>query len=97
MARHTVLDDTPQEAAALAGVPPQRVQNAITNHQFGRTFVSLERGAASGRPSPRADVCARRKAGLPRGPVAITDAMTIDAHRLLGTVLRNIEPYARPT
>lgn len=102
---------TPQEAAALTGVPLQRLQNAITGLRLGRAA----RVAADGRR--RIDLSAllafaahdrlrnvrvapaalydafRKTGGLPRAPIAIDEAVTIDAPRLLAPVVRNIELY----
>jgi hypothetical protein len=34
-----------------------------------------------------------RRTGPPRGPVPVTDTVTIDAPRLLGAVVRKVELY----
>ncbi|HEV3157339.1 MAG TPA: DUF433 domain-containing protein [Candidatus Baltobacteraceae bacterium] len=110
MTRPSTPSYTPQEAAILAGVRLQRVQNAITNRQFGRTFVLAGKGQrridlsavltfaaqkqlGKVRIEPKLLYEALRKVGFPRGLVAITDAVTIDAPVLLGPTLRNIEIY----
>ncbi len=103
---------TPQEAAALAGVRLQRIQNAITDRLIrgafkrargGRrsvdlpgvlTFAAVER-LGEVRIAPAVLYKAFRKTGLPRGPVAVSEAVTIDAPRLLRTVVRNVELYER--
>lgn len=101
---------SPQEAAAIAGVRLQRVQNAITERQLGRDFavsadgrrridlpavLTLAAVARLGdvRIAPQVLYRAFRKAGLPRGQVRVGDAVTIDARRLLGAVMRNIALY----
>jgi uncharacterized protein (DUF433 family) len=111
MIRRTVAQYyTPQEAAALAGVRLQRIQNAITERQLGHAFALAPDGrrrldlpalltfAANDRLGkvhiePKTLYEAFRKVGLPRGPVPVTDAITIDALRLLGAVVRNVELY----
>lgn len=103
---------TPQEAAALAGVRLQSIQNAITDRQLGRAFAVGSDGrrrvdlaavltfAAVDRLDkvhiePATLYQAFRKAGLPHGLVPVTEAVTIDAPRLLGNVVRNVELYDR--
>ncbi|HLY55082.1 MAG TPA: DUF433 domain-containing protein [Stellaceae bacterium] len=101
---------TPQEAAALAGVRLQRIQNAITAGRLGRRFAVASTGRrridlaavltfatahrlGKVRIEPATLYRAFRKAGLPHGPVPVTDSVTIDAARLIGPVVRNVELY----
>src|SRR5688500_8455651 len=100
---------TPQEAAALAGVRLQRIQNAITDRQLGRafrlgpdgrrridlpallTFAVIDR-LDKVRVEPSALYRRLREAGsVPQAPVAITDAVTIDAPKLLAAVAHNLK------
>jgi uncharacterized protein (DUF433 family) len=104
---------TPQEAAALAGVRLQRIQNAITDRQLGRafrlspdgrrridlpallTFAVIER-LEKVRIEPSALYRKLREVGgVPRAPLAITDAVTIDAPKLLAPVAHNLKLYER--
>jgi uncharacterized protein (DUF433 family) len=103
---------TPQEAAAIAGVRLQRIQNAITERQLRGAFRTARDGrrrldlpailtfAAADRMEkvriePAVLYAAFKKVGLPGGPVAVTETVTIDAPRLLAPVVRNIELYER--
>ena len=104
---------TPQEAAALAGVRLQRIQNAITDRQLGRafrpgpdgrrridlpallTFAVIDR-LEEVRIEPSA-LCRklREVGGVPRAPLASTEAVTIDAPKLLAPVAHNLKLYER--
>jgi uncharacterized protein (DUF433 family) len=56
------------------------------------TFAAVDR-LGNIRIAPATLYQAFRKAGLPHGPVPVTDAVTIDASRLLGTVLHKVRLY----
>lgn len=101
---------TPQEAAALAGVRLQRIQNAITEGRLGRAFrvtrdgrrridlpavltFALAERLGRVRIEPVLLYRSFRRHGVPDGPMTVTDAVTIDAPRLLAPVLRNLELY----
>ena len=56
------------------------------------TFAAVDR-LGKVRVEPKALYKAFRKSGLPRGPVAVTEAVTIDAPRLLAPVVRKVKLY----
>ena len=56
------------------------------------TFAAVDR-LGKVRIEPKALYKAFRKSGLPRGPVAVTEAVTIDAPRLLAPVMRKVKLY----
>jgi uncharacterized protein (DUF433 family) len=56
------------------------------------TFAAVDR-LGKVRIEPKALYKAFRKSGLPRGPIAVTEAVTIDAPRLLAPVMRKVKLY----
>ena len=76
-------------------------RRALTRARDGRrridlpavlTFAAVDR-LGKVRIEPKALYKAFRKSGLPRGPVAVTEAVTIDAARLLAPVVRKVRLY----
>ncbi len=111
MARPEAVRYTPQEAAALAGVRLRRIQNALTDRRLGRafgtrggrrgidlpavlTFAVVDR-LGTVRIEPATLYRTFRKVGVPHGPLAVTEAVTLDASALLVTVVRNLALYEK--
>jgi len=99
---------TPQEAAILAGVRLQRIQNPITERQLGRVFgkgrdgrrrldlpavLTFATAQRLGKVRAPPDLLNRafKKAGVPGKPIQVTETVTIDATRLLASVVARIE------
>jgi uncharacterized protein (DUF433 family) len=99
---------TPREAATIAGVTVQALQNLITAHAFGRQYrkkgrrkvdlavlltVAAMKRLGNIRVPAKMLYSAIKKGGLPRGPLRITDTVTIDAPLLLRDVIEKLEAY----
>ena len=99
---------SPREAAALAGVPLQRIQNALTTGRLrprrvaaGRRRVNLAELLAFAlgdrldriKVEPSLLYARLRGVGVPKHPLPLTDGVIVDAPRLLGPVIRNLDLY----
>jgi uncharacterized protein (DUF433 family) len=104
---------SPREAAVLAGVPLQRIQNALTVGRLGprrptldgrrrvdlAALLAFALGERLGKikVEPSLLYDRLRKVGIPRRPLALTDSVTVDAPHLLGSVVRNLVLYREAT